>query len=153
MLIASSFILNQSVHLDMVKRETLSRVVICILPYSTTSRRQFEFYPYLHSFSNRRSKEDLLKPSHLPDVLPSDLITSGGDFSFAAGDFLELYSDETGSTWLLYNSRKIIDWILLPSCRRNMGRGRNLFLFGHGAKYRVLPEANPRHPEAWRKVD
>ncbi|GAA5825913.1 hypothetical protein JCM5353_004551 [Sporobolomyces roseus] len=75
MLIASAFILN-----------------------STTRTNEFPIYPYLHSFSNIRTKEDLLSPSWIPDVAPNEIVgeeggESKGDFSFAAGDFLELYGE------------------------------------------------------------
>ncbi|GAA5894400.1 carnosine N-methyltransferase family protein [Sporobolomyces salmoneus] len=80
MLIASSFILN-----------------------STTRVNEHAIYPYLHSFSNIRNKEDLLSPCWIPDVDPNEIVPSsedgtegGGDFSFAAGDFLELYGNGTG---------------------------------------------------------
>ncbi|GAA5940830.1 uncharacterized protein JCM15063_000892 [Sporobolomyces koalae] len=75
MLIASAFILN-----------------------SMTEPNEYPIYPYLHSFSNIRSKHDLLSPSWIPDVAPNAIVdgdedddTPKGDFSFAAGDFLELY--------------------------------------------------------------
>ncbi|GJN90547.1 hypothetical protein Rhopal_003559-T1 [Rhodotorula paludigena] len=74
MLIASSFILN-----------------------NCTSPRLFPLHPYLHSFSNIRSRADLLEPCWIPDVDPSEIAAARGDFSFAAGDFLELYGGSPGS--------------------------------------------------------
>ncbi|KAM0756073.1 N2227-domain-containing protein [Meredithblackwellia eburnea MCA 4105] len=71
MLVASAFILNH-----------------------TSSKKEFELYPFLHSFSNIRSRTDLLKPILIPDVLPSDIANSRGDFSFAAGTFEEVYKDD-----------------------------------------------------------
>lgn len=47
-------------------------------------------YPYIHSFSNMRSSETLLKGFKIPDVLPSSL-PSGPSFSLVAGDFEEIY--------------------------------------------------------------
>ncbi|KAF9237126.1 N2227-domain-containing protein [Melanogaster broomeanus] len=47
-------------------------------------------YPYIHSFSNIPSKEAILRPVKIPDVLPSDL-PPGSDFSLVAGDFEEIY--------------------------------------------------------------
>ncbi|GAA5874463.1 hypothetical protein JCM16303_005861 [Sporobolomyces ruberrimus] len=84
MLIASSFILN-----------------------STTRINEYPIYPYLHSFSNIRNKEDLLTPSWIPDVSPNEIVESvagkggetKGDFSFAAGDFLELYGGDAAADW------------------------------------------------------
>jgi carnosine N-methyltransferase len=52
---------------------------------------EYTFHPFIHSFSNHRSRQDLLSPASIPDVLPTDLGSSRGDFSFAAGDFVEIY--------------------------------------------------------------
>lgn len=54
-------------------------------------------YPYLHSLSNIRSREDLLTPCYLPDVNPNEIAGGPADFSFAAGDFLEVYGDAPGT--------------------------------------------------------
>ncbi|BGP16379.1 hypothetical protein JCM10213_004922 [Rhodosporidiobolus nylandii] len=75
MLIASAFLLNA-----------------CSTP------NEFPLYPYIHSFSNTRSKEDLLRPCFIPDVAPDEIAGGEADFSFAAGDFLELYGCDQG-TW------------------------------------------------------
>ncbi|GAA5983692.1 hypothetical protein JCM11641_000935 [Rhodosporidiobolus odoratus] len=74
MLIASAFILNSTSHIN-----------------------EFPLYPYLHSFSNTRSKADLLTPCYIPDVAPDEIAGGEADFSFAAGDFLELYDNAPGS--------------------------------------------------------
>lgn len=55
-------------------------------------------YPYLHSLSNIRSREDLLTPCYLPDVNPNEIAGGPADFSFAAGDFLEVYGDAPGTS-------------------------------------------------------
>ena len=77
-----------------------------ILNESSVDDRQ-ELYPYLHSFSNVRDRTDLLTPSWIPDVDPSQIVDKGdddglerGEFSFAAGDFLELYGrSQGGGEW------------------------------------------------------
>ncbi|GAA5820008.1 hypothetical protein JCM11251_005445 [Rhodosporidiobolus azoricus] len=74
MLIASAFLLN-----------------------NTSRLNEFPLHPYIHSFSNTRTKADLLEPCYIPDVNPEEIAGSGADFSFAAGDFLELYGDASGS--------------------------------------------------------
>ena len=81
MLICSSFILN-----------------------GTTEPNQFALHPYLHSFSNSRSAADLVAPILVPDILPSGIDGGDGragapDFSFAAGDFLQVYggADQAGA--------------------------------------------------------
>ncbi|SCV71998.1 BQ2448_4692 [Microbotryum intermedium] len=62
-------------------------------PYTcTTSTNAHTIHPYLHSFSNVRTNADLLRSVQIPDVDPSTIAsTSSGEFSFAAGDFLEIY--------------------------------------------------------------
>ncbi|XP_070535577.1 carnosine N-methyltransferase-like [Ptychodera flava] len=49
-------------------------------------------YPWVHNFCNNKSKEDQIRPVHIPDTDPSTLPTSAL-FSMAAGDFLEVYKD------------------------------------------------------------
>ncbi|KAF9188364.1 hypothetical protein BGZ51_006972 [Haplosporangium sp. Z 767] len=71
MLLASNFILNK-----------------------TTQMNQFKIYPYIHSFSNIVQPNDVLTEARIPDVNPSE-IPRGTDFSMVAGDFLEVYGQET----------------------------------------------------------
>lgn len=56
----------------------------------TTQIGEHTIYPYIHSFSNMRSSETVLKGFKVPDVLPSELPT-GPAFSLVAGDFEEIY--------------------------------------------------------------
>jgi carnosine N-methyltransferase len=70
MLLASYFILNAT---DAIGKHTI--------------------YPYVHSFSNIRTRNALLRPVSIPDALPSAL-PSGSDFSLVAGDFEEIYGAE-----------------------------------------------------------
>jgi carnosine N-methyltransferase len=60
---------------------------------STETARQHIIYPFIHSFSNLISKQDVLTPISVPDVLPSNL-PSNVDFSMTAGEFIEVYSNE-----------------------------------------------------------
>ncbi|KAJ7651014.1 N2227-domain-containing protein [Roridomyces roridus] len=71
MLLASHFILNR-----------------------TSEVEAYTIYPYVHSFSNVTSDSDMLRPIRIPDILPSSL-PSGVDFSYVAGDFEEIYGDES----------------------------------------------------------
>ncbi|KAJ7574619.1 N2227-domain-containing protein [Mycena floridula] len=70
MLLASYFILNRTDAID-----------------------QHTIYPYVHSFSNSRSRTSMLRAIHIPDVLPTAL-PEGSDFSLVAGDFEEIYGSE-----------------------------------------------------------
>ncbi|KAF9405668.1 hypothetical protein BGZ94_003423 [Podila epigama] len=71
MLLASNFILNKSTHVN-----------------------QFKIYPYIHSFSNIVRSNDVLTEAWIPDVNPSE-IPRGTDFSMVAGDFIEVYGQES----------------------------------------------------------
>ncbi|EST05367.1 hypothetical protein PSEUBRA_005644 [Kalmanozyma brasiliensis GHG001] len=68
MLLASHYILNKS-----------SRV------------NEHVIYPFVHSSSNWRMADDMLRPVHIPDVLPSSLPQTS-EFSMVAGEFCEVYS-------------------------------------------------------------
>ncbi|KAJ7066398.1 N2227-domain-containing protein [Mycena amicta] len=67
MLLTSHFILNQTIAIN-----------------------AHTIYPYVHSFSNLPTRDALLRPISIPDVLPSDL-PGGVSFSLVAGDFEEIY--------------------------------------------------------------
>jgi len=56
----------------------------------TTQINQHTIYPYIHSFSNMRSSDTLLREIKIPDALPTDL-PKGPTFSLVAGDFEEIY--------------------------------------------------------------
>lgn len=80
---------------------TLQLIASSLILNNVSSPNQYTLHPYLHSFSNIRSTSDLLTPLTIPDVLPSDVGETQGDFSFAAGDFLEIYRSEHGA--LVFN--------------------------------------------------
>lgn len=46
---------------------------------------QHVIYPFVHSSSNWRTADDMLRPVHIPDVLPSELPLDA-DFSMVAGE-------------------------------------------------------------------
>ncbi|KAJ8606390.1 hypothetical protein CTAYLR_009327 [Chrysophaeum taylorii] len=56
-------------------------------------------HPYVDQPSNCRAAADRSRPVRIPDVRPSDLLAHAGDlpldFSMAAGEFLEVYRDQT----------------------------------------------------------
>lgn len=68
MLLASHYILNKSSKVD-----------------------EHIIYPFVHSSSNWRTADDMLRPVHIPDVLPSSLPQTS-EFSMVAGEFCEVYS-------------------------------------------------------------
>lgn len=96
MLICSAFILNSTVEVN-----------------------EFALHPYLHSFSNSRSIADLLSPVLIPDVLPGSIDGGPADFSFAAGDFLQIYrSPSEAASWdslvtcfFIDTARNVVDYI------------------------------------------
>lgn len=52
-------------------------------------------FPFLHNTSNVVTEDDLFATVEVPDILPSQL-PEGADFSYAAGDFVEIYSQQPG---------------------------------------------------------
>ena len=74
MLIASHFVLNQ-----------------------TTSPGSHSIFPYLHSYSNHLTTgTHLLRRVSIPDVVPADVLDGkGGEFSLVAGDFEEIYGEQS----------------------------------------------------------
>ena len=50
-------------------------------------------YPYVHQTCNIKSTADQVRPVSIPDVDPTD-VPSGLNFSMAAGDFLEVYTEK-----------------------------------------------------------
>lgn len=84
-----------------------------------SSTDQFKLYPFVHSFSNVRSRETLLRSVSIPDVLPRNL-PPDTDFSMVAGDFLEVYGagSETEGKWdavvtcfFIDTAKNILDYI------------------------------------------
>ncbi|XP_071489172.1 carnosine N-methyltransferase-like [Diadema antillarum] len=70
MLIASHFVLNRSMELDM-----------------------FTLYPWILYFSNNKCAANQIRPIQFPDINPS-LLSPKAQFSMVAGDFLEVYTEE-----------------------------------------------------------
>ncbi|XP_077105145.1 carnosine N-methyltransferase [Ranitomeya variabilis] len=56
----------------------------------------FKLYPWIHQFSNNVKSVDQVRPVYFPDVNPHEL-PSNPNFSMTAGDFQEIYSDD--SSW------------------------------------------------------
>lgn len=50
-------------------------------------------YPYIHQTCNNRKSEDQVRSVVIPDVDPTD-VPPNLNFSMAAGDFLEIYTEE-----------------------------------------------------------
>ncbi|KAM7449839.1 hypothetical protein ABFA07_002488 [Porites harrisoni] len=60
-------------------------------------------YPYIHQTCNNRSAYDQVRPVVIPDVDPTD-VSDDLNFSMAAGDFLEVYTEQgllkPGGYWI-----------------------------------------------------
>lgn len=68
MLLASHYVLNKTSRVD-----------------------EHVIYPFVHSSSNWKTADDMLRPVRIPDVLPSSLPQTS-EFSMVAGEFCEVYS-------------------------------------------------------------
>ncbi len=54
----------------------------------------FTLYPWIHQFCNNRANSDQIRPITFPDVSPNEIANQpDANFSMAAGDFLEIYTD------------------------------------------------------------
>ena len=54
----------------------------------------YTLYPWIHQHCNNRSNEDQTRPITFPDVNPMELSEQrNSNFSMAAGDFLEVYTE------------------------------------------------------------
>ncbi|KAG6899553.1 hypothetical protein C0993_009261 [Termitomyces sp. T159_Od127] len=76
----------------------------------TDSINKYTVYPYVHSFSNVNSRQTILQPISIPDVLPTAL-PPGSDFSLVAGDFEEIYGVETDP-----NEPQAGEWNAILTC-------------------------------------
>lgn len=59
----------------------------------------FTLYPWIHQFCNNVTFSDQVRPITFPDISPSD-VPKDVQFSMAAGDFLEVYT-EPGRNFLV----------------------------------------------------
>ncbi|EIE75708.1 hypothetical protein RO3G_00412 [Rhizopus delemar RA 99-880] len=64
--------------------------------FSVTKVNEYDIYPFIHSYSNIKSDKNQLTPIKIPDILPAQL-PSTVDFSMVAGDFVEVYGQESNS--------------------------------------------------------
>ena len=63
----------------------------------------YTLYPWIHQHCNNRSNEDQTRPITFPDVNPMELSEQGNsNFSMAAGDFLEVYTEPGMHTYIYY---------------------------------------------------
>ncbi|PRP86907.1 hypothetical protein PROFUN_03655 [Planoprotostelium fungivorum] len=94
MLIASNFILNTS-----------------------QEEGQYELFPFIHQASNVINDDDQTRPIRIPDVVPSKILTTGGNFSMSAGEFVETYQHQKGewdcvvTCFFIDTAKNIIEYI------------------------------------------
>lgn len=78
--------------------------------FRSTGAHTHMIYPWVHQFSNVKSRDYQLTTVTVPDVDPSQL-PQLGLFSMAAGDFLQVYTIPSKWVWC---------WVWLPSNRNNV---------------------------------
>ncbi|XP_056889584.1 carnosine N-methyltransferase isoform X3 [Takifugu flavidus] len=62
--------------------------------YKCDQVNSLTLYPWIHQFSNNKKSSDQTRPVSFPDVNPQSL-PPNADFSMAAGDFVEVYSESS----------------------------------------------------------
>lgn len=79
-------------------------------------------FPFVHSFSNHSSTEQMLRPVTIPDVSPATL-PKDSDFSLVAGDFLDVYgSGSEDGKWDVIATSFFIDTAKNGACCRALTR-------------------------------
>ena len=69
-------------------------------------------YPWVHQYCNNWSFEDQTAKVTFPDINPSDLPHTA-DFSMAAGDFLEVYTEPGKKAAMVFCCGKLDDkWLI-----------------------------------------
>lgn len=71
---------------------------------NTSQPEEYSIHPFCHSLGNIETPEGAIREIRVPDVLPS--AHTGMDLSMAAGDFLEIYNNDSGESFL--SSRDVI---------------------------------------------
>ena len=70
------------------------------LSYRCDRVNQYKIYPWIHQYNNHKSRDSQLEACTFPDRNPSDM-PHNSNFSMAAGDFLDVYTDPGSSAALL----------------------------------------------------
>ena len=68
-------------------------LIFCFFSLRAPGKYHTTIYPYIHQTCNNRKSEDQVRPVLIPDVDPTD-VPPNLNFSMAAGDFLEIYTEE-----------------------------------------------------------
>lgn len=81
-----------------------------------TAAESVTIYPWIHNSCNIMSNNDQLREVRIPDVLPQLSPLSGVEFSMAAGDFLDIYTeperwDCVAMCFFLDTAHNVIDYI------------------------------------------
>lgn len=81
--------------------------IIIVIIFRCKDINIFTLYPYVHQFRNNKTFEDQIRPVYFPDINPSEL-PPDADFSMAAGDFLEVYTEPGKSATLLFKVHNML---------------------------------------------
>jgi hypothetical protein len=73
-------------------------------------------FPFVLGTTNRKGKTDHLRQVRVPDICPCQVLGSGSEFSMAAGEFVQVYSDQAG------------EWDAVLSCFF-LDTAKNIFLY------------------------
>lgn len=142
-----------------VRRLLTSEVLSLTTNQRSTQINQHTIYPYIHSFSNVRSNETLLRGFKIPDVLPSEIPT-GPSFSLVAGDFEEIYGileedDEREPQQGKWDA--VLTCFFIDTVRSDYPLLRKRVLMRmycvEGKEHRELPPDHIRSPYSRRSVD
>ncbi|RMZ93514.1 hypothetical protein BpHYR1_048336 [Brachionus plicatilis] len=79
-------------------------------------KNQYKIYPYVDSWSNNLKFENQLRVVEFPDVSPQEFVERLSNFSMVAGDFLEVYNEESTfdcivTCFFIDTAHNVIDYI------------------------------------------
>lgn len=101
---------------------------------NTSKALEYPIHPFCHSLSNIGTAEGATRQILVPDVLPSE--STNMDLSMAAGDFLEIYSDDEGVSACMIREQgflKFENLLIFEFYHRAMGCVSHLLLHRHSA--------------------
>lgn len=79
-------------------------------------KNQYKIYPYVDSWLNNLKFENQLRAVEFPDVCPQEFADRLSNFSMVAGDFLEVYNEESTfdcivTCFFIDTAHNIIDYV------------------------------------------
>ncbi|EEB07960.2 methyltransferase N2227 family protein [Schizosaccharomyces japonicus yFS275] len=132
MLLTSQFMLNHTAEVD-----------------------QFEIHPFIHTFSNHKSREDHVRGITIPDIVPEKSLNNNPNFTMSAGDFVDVYGskdcanecDVLATCFFIDTAKNVIDYLeAIANCLKEGGYWINLGPLLYHFETSNVPSNSPEEP-------